>query len=274
MTHQNRTRRATRLLTAGLALFMAAGAASRADVLGQITKTSGQKIVGNIRWQPASKQYAITPRGQQVVLKVSPREVANIRVQTPEQLERAAQLVQAGQYTAAIPTLQQILDDYTMLQWDVIAGQYLVISYMKTNDPKTAAQVGNKVVDNNPKAAYAIEFAPAYWEALVTTEQFATLAKMLDKAAELGDRELAAVAQVRRGDMARKRGDFEDALVDGYLRTAFFFQQVKSVQPEALYKAAKCFEELGQHSHAEKMRKRLLTEFPNNEYTEKVKSGV
>ena len=273
MTTTIRRNRLVRLLAAGTVLLLVAGTAARADVLGQITKTSGQKIVGTIRWQPVSKQYAITPR-EQVVLKVAPREVADIRVKTPENLERAAQLARAGKYSAAIPALQNIVDEYTMLQWDVMAGQYLVTAYMKTNDPDSAARVGNKIVDNNPRAPYAKEFAPAYWEALVETEQFSRLRKMLDKAAEMGDRELAAIAQVRRGDMDRKRGDFEDALIDGYLRTAFFFQQIKSVQPEAIYKAAKCFEELGQHSHAEKMRKRLLVEFPNDPYTEKVKSGV
>jgi tetratricopeptide (TPR) repeat protein len=129
------------------------------------------------------------------------------------------------------------------------------------------------VIENNPGAAVVNELAVVYWEALLQTEQYATLDRVLGEAVERGDRALAAAAQVKRGDISRKRGEFEDALVDGYLRTIVFFRQIKQVQPEALYKAAKCFEELGQHSHAEKMRKKLLADFPKDPYTEKIRSG-
>ena len=46
------------------------------------------------------------------------------------------------------------------------------------------------------------------------------------------------------------------------------------MQPEALYKAAKCFEEKGQHSYAEKMRKELLSSYPQSEYAQRVRSGA
>ena len=64
------------------------------------------------------------------------------------------------------------------------------------------------------------------------------------------------------------------ALIDGYLRTVVFFQGIKSVQPEALYKAAKCFEEKGQHSYAEKMRKELLSSYPQSEEARQLRAGA
>ena len=113
-----------------------------------------------------------------------------------------------------------------------------------------------------------------YWEALVQTEQFTRLEKALTEVIEKSqDRELVAIAQIKRGDMEKKKGDPKKALVDGYLRTVVFFQAVKEVQPEALYKAMKCFEELGQQSYAEKMRNRLLAEYPESSYSQMVKSG-
>lgn len=273
MKHSRNTTWRAIAICAALTLLSGAMVGHAAGVLAQITKVSDQKITGMTRWEPVSKQYAVTPTGENYELKISPRDVKDIQVKKPEHIEKAANLVTQGQYSTAIPVLQQIMKDYTMLQWDATAGKYLLMAYLKTSDPKQAAETGDKVVMSNPKAAYDKEMAPLYWEALVLTEQFSKLRKMLDKAAEMGDREMAAIAQVRRGDMARQKGDNEEALIDGYLRTAYFFQTVKSVQPEALYKAAKCFEDLGQHSHAEKMRKRLLAEFPDDPYTQKVKSG-
>jgi len=85
---------------------------------------------------------------------------------------------------------------------------------------------------------------------------------------------VAAMAQIKRGDIERKKENLKEALVDGYLRTIVLFKQVKEVQPEALYKAAKCFEELGEHSYAEKMRKTLLEKYPLDPYTGKIKAGT
>jgi TolA-binding protein len=52
------------------------------------------------------------------------------------------------------------------------------------------------------------------------------------------------------------------------------YQAVESVQAEALYKAARCFEELGQAMHADRMRKSLLAKYPKSEWAEKTRAGA
>jgi TolA-binding protein len=209
-----------------------------------------------------------------VKYKLAPSEVADIQVARPKELDPAISQVKAERYAAALPTLEKIMRDYTMLQYDVIAAQYLAQSYLKTKDPRKAVMMCRKVADSNPRAADDPGFAAIYWQGLLETEQYSTLEKALKDAIANGPREMAAVAQIKRGDIARQKGNLDDALIDGYLRTVVFFQAVKTVQPEALYKAAKCFEEKGKHSHAEKMRKRLLSGYPQSEYAKRVTSGA
>jgi TolA-binding protein len=70
-----------------------------------------------------------------------------------------------------------------------------------------------------------------------------------------------------------KQGNYKDALLDGYLRTVVLFGDIKPTQPEALYKAAQCFDQLGQGPYAERMRKKLLADFPQDPYAQRVQSG-
>ena len=92
-------------------------------------------------------------------------------------------------------------------------------------------------------------------------------------AVEQGDRPTQAAAQVLRGAMDKQRKEYRTALVDGYLRAIVLFQDVREVQPEALAGAATCFEELGESANAEKMRKKLLAEFPDSSYSKLISSG-
>jgi TolA-binding protein len=257
---------------AALAFFCAVAAEA---VPGILTKAgTGQEIQGDILWQAGQGVYVVTLRDSPVQIKVTPREVQNIRVKPPADIEAAVQKVQQGDFTPAIPVLSKILEEYAMLEWDVQAARWLAEAYLKSKDPKKAADVCDKVIASNPKAVYSTDMAPLYLQALVETEQFPKLRKALDECIALGNRELSAVALVRRGDMERKQSKLKEALVDGYLRVVVLYQDAKELQPEALYKAIKCFEELGQTAHADKMRKRLLAEYPGDPYAEKIKAGT
>ena len=109
--------------------------------------------------------------------------------------------------------------------------------------------------------------------AWVAADRASELRLQLGKAVEEGNRGVVAVAQVLRGDLDMKKQDFRSALVDGYLRTIVLFADVREMQPEALFKAAKCFEELRESQNAEKMRKKLLSEFPDSTYSRQINSG-
>ena len=102
--------------------------------------------------------------------------------------------------------------------------------------------------------------------------QTGKLEMMLTKTIETGSRNAAAVAQVKRADIARQNGNNIDALVNGYLRTVILYREVKEVQPEALYKAMLAFKEMGHNSRAQKMKKKLLAEYPQSRYSHKAKA--
>jgi len=245
---------------------------SMADVPGVITKTSGQRISGMIRWQPASGVYMVTTK-ENVALKVGAGEVAKIQVKKPAELESIVHLVQAGRHKAAIPALEKIMTAYAMLEWDIPSGIWLAEAHLKSDSAKKSVQVCEALISAHPEMVLSGELTGVYWDALFESGRLAGLRRHLTDAIARGSRHVAALAQIKRGDIDRKEGNLKEALVDGYLRTIVLFKQVREVQPEALFKATKCFEELGQHSHAEKMRKRLLAEFPQDPYTKNIKSG-
>jgi tetratricopeptide (TPR) repeat protein len=258
---------------AAAAILLACAGILHAQVAGEIETTQGRKIQGTIRWQPASKVYGIV-QANNVELKVAAKDVRSVRVTPPQHLEAAAKLVAGGQAEKAMPVLQEIFDAYRMLQWDVIAARWLAEGHLKTGDAKRAADLCETVIDQTPEAAYSGDIPRIYWRALLELERTATLKKALTESIQRGDRETMALAQVLRGDIAMKEGEFEQALVDGYLRTVYLFREVKQVQPEALYKAAECFKKLNQLTHMETMRKKLLENHPNDPYTQKIKAGA
>ena len=264
----------TQTVAALLAALLAAGSAHAAVQAVIIKAGTGQRLEGRVKWQASSKQYVVQPDGSPVQFKLSLNDVAEIKVARPAELNSAIKQLKAGRYAQALPVLEEIMKDYTMLEHDVTAAQYLAHGYLKTKDPRKAVSMCERVLSSNPRAAEDEGFAAIYWEGLLETEQLMKLDKALAKAIKSGSRKMAAVAQIKRGDIARQKGDLDDALVDGYLRTIVFFDGVKSVQPEALYKAARCFEEKGQHPYAEKMRKRLLAGYPQSEYAQRLKSGA
>jgi len=247
--------------------------AATADVLGQIMTTQGRKMTGKIRWQPASKVYVITGNNN-VALQIPLNEVASVRVQKPDTIESAINLVKGGDYGKAIPVLEKIRSEYNMLEWDVTAAQWLAEAYLNTGEAAKAVRMCEGVIEADKEKAYTGDLPRVYWRALLEADREATLNRQLDEAIEKGKRDIVAAAQVARGDLERKKGNFREALIDGYLRSVALFEDVREVRSEALYKAAKCFEQLGELSNMEKMRRKLLEEYPGSVYAEQMRSGA
>ncbi|MBM4143449.1 MAG: tetratricopeptide repeat protein [Lentisphaerae bacterium] len=274
MNMQASARRIWKGVACGLVLA-AAATAFGADVEGVIVKKDSGRLAGAIRYLASSKEYLVTSRGaRDVTLRVPLDQVARVEVPPPPGLGEAARAVRGGQYGAAVPVLENIMKDYRMMQHDVTAAGYLAFAYMGMNQPEKALEMCRRVIEGNPDAAVSAEMAPIYWQALLKAGQDATLRKALDDAAARGDRATAARAQLMRGDLEAKNGRHKEALVDGYLRTALLFRDVKEVQPEALFKAAQSFDQLEQHPYAERMRKELLAKYPNDEYSRRLASGT
>ena len=254
-------------------LLVCVATVALADVEGLIRTTEGRVLRGKIRWQPASKVYTVTAPNN-VSLKIEPSKVARVQVQKPAGLDDAIKSVQTGQPANAIKTLEAVVTDYEMLQWDVEAARYLSEAYLKTGAPDKAISMIKRIKRLNPGSVLKGELARIYWASLLAVGEEAELEKALTDTIQGGDREMAAMAQVMRGDIQLQKGNFQKALIDGYLRTVVFYKEIVQVAPEALYKAGQCFEKLGQSAHAEKMRKQLLADYPTSSYAEKVKSGA
>jgi len=253
-----------------VALFTAS---AMAQIAGVITTTEGRKIEGAIKWKVREKTYAITAKGGNVELEMAPANISDIQIPRPKELDAAIASVQQGNAAAAVPVLEKVAGDYLMLQWDKVATRLLADAYVKAGEADKAIRVCEKVIAANPEAAYLGEMAPAYWAALLKSGRVAKVDDLLAKAVKSGNRESSAFALTMRGDVILASGDTNEtakkALRDGYLRVVTLYKSEKAAQPEALYKAAKCFEKLGQSSRAEQMRTTLKGEFASSEWARK-----
>lgn len=260
------------LIAAGLLIPCADGA----GVPGRIIKKDGGVIPeqGNaeISWFAATREYDISKNN--VSTKIPNSQVERVEVAKPANLDSLVAMVQNKQYAPAAGPLKEIVTRYEMLQWDVPAARWLAEAYLNLNMLKEAEDMCAKVFKVNPEAAQSGDLARIYWMVLQKAGKEGMLRTVLSDAVKTGSREVAAVAQLQRADMDRAKGDVKKALIDGYLRTAILFRDVKSAQPEALLKASECFQQLGQLPYAEKMRKRLLDGYPQSPEAQKVRGGA
>ncbi len=253
-------------------LAFSAGALAQTGVPGVLVLRDGLRREGNIRWMGVARQYeVIMPSG--VSLRHRPDEVAEVQVRRPAGIEDAVNAVRRGQPDAAIPVLDRIAQSYAMLQWDIPATRWLAEAHLQKNDAAAAVRVCERVTSNRPEAAYASEMAVPYWQALLKSGRTARLSDLLDQAMGTGSRGAVARALVMRGDLLRDRGDLRDALKDGYLRVVLLMRGERDLRAESLYKAIQCFEELGEISYAEQMRRMLISEHGGSEFARRVQAG-
>ncbi len=232
---------------------------------GIVVKTNNERLKGDIRWQQSKKEYLITGNNN-ITMTLKPSQIKEVIVKKPAGFDKAIKDVAARRYDAALPVLTKVMTDYKMMGWDIKATSYAAEAQLGMKNPAKAIILCENLIRNNPQAAYKGKMAEIYWQALVEGDRKATLRKVMAKAIKDGPRELVPLVQIRRADVEMKAGNYKEALVDGYLRTAVFFAENKRYAPEALYKAMECFQQLNEPTNAEKMRKRLLTDFPNSEY--------
>lgn len=256
-----------------VALTVFTAGAAMAQIAGSVITTENKTIEGTFKWKPREKVYAIKAKGVDVELEFPPANIKEMQIPKPKELDAAIASVQQGNAAAAIPVLEKIAADYLMLQWDSIATRLLADAYVKDGQAEKAIHVCEKVIAANPEAAYLGEMAPGYWQALLKANRTSKVEELMAKAIKSGDRTASAVALTMRGDVMLASGDTNEiakkALRDGYLRVVTLYKSEKSAQPEALYKAAKCFEKLGQSSRADQMRTQLKSEYGSSEWARK-----
>jgi hypothetical protein len=235
------------------------------EVQGEIVKKGDERrpMNGLIRALPASREFQI--RSGQAQLTIQAADVASVRVVKPAALD-AAMKQAITQPAAAIPVLKQIVTDYQMLGWDMVAARSLLTAYLKNKQAGEAIKVAEGLIRDSSGIDQDEGFMGAYWDALLEDGKDARVMSSITETIRKGSRPMAAMAHVKRGHILFKQRSFKEALWDGYLRTTELFGSEKSMQPEALYWAAKCFDELAMSSQAEKMRQRLVKAYPTSEF--------
>jgi hypothetical protein len=251
--------------------FGTTGAFAGAEVKGVIYKKGDPRpISGLIRALPSSRKYVVTQGS--ITMEIDAYTVERVETAKPPEFDAAVRQASSNPMAAVAP-LKKIVDDYKMFPWGVAAGRFLIDAYIRSKQPAEAVRAAEAVIADDFTAKGDPEFLTKYWEAMIAADRDAGLESSLTEAIQKGPREVAAVAFVKRGDIQKKKGNAKEALISGYLRATELFKEVKVIQPEALFKAAQCFEEIGMGSQSERMRARLRSEFGATPWAERLATG-
>ena len=236
---------------------------------GKIQLSDGQVIAAKeIRFKKTSQEYIITmPNGTEMPMHKN--RVKTVEIDKPAQYDQAAAAVTSGAVDQAIPMLEQIVADCFMLSpWDARSLDLLGLAYKKKGANAKAAAAYKKFYTAcaNP-ASITLDMQRRAWDAFIVVNDKSTLSQSVDAAIATGSRDNAAAAHIARADMAKAENNKQDALLD-YLRVVILYEQVKAIQPEALYKTAQCLEEL-RDPRAEDWRKKLMSEYPQDPWASK-----
>ncbi len=261
-----------------LVTTLTALAAYSAQIKGTVL-TEGDSKSGFVKWSQRAKAYTVSQKQGAAMIdsEIALDEVTGLDIDKPANLDAAIAQVQKGNGAAAIAVLAGIVKEYNHLQWDKVAGRYLVQAYLDANKNEEALKAAKAIISADPSAAYMGEMAPAYWQALLAANNKTRLEAMLAKAAASGDRFSSGAAFCLRGDIIMKDGNespdaARKALADGYLRVVLMYTDKpvdEQLRPEALYKAAACFDKLGQSARAEAMRGELKKNYASSLWAQK-----
>ena len=242
-------------LITGIAVVAAASAFA---IQGTVS-TDTESVTGDIKWHGRDKTYVIE-KGK-VTKEFKLADVTSLDIPKPQGYDKAVQMVENGQGSAAVPVLTKIVADYRMLQWDKPAGRYLAMAHLASGNAQKAYEACAPIVAEDKSAAWSGDLAAAYWQALLKLGKKEQLEGLLKKAATSGNRSASAAALTMRGDIIVQASndapeELKKALRDGYMRVVLMYQdpECRRERGEAMLKAAACFDKLGQAARAENLR--------------------
>jgi tetratricopeptide (TPR) repeat protein len=253
------------------AVALASGCFSAANAAGGDTvylKAGKAMPVTSILWREGNKEYQVVTAEGGAQMTIPLKDVDRLDIGRPADLDKADQLVKGGQPDAAIPILEGVVSKYRMMVWDVQARQSLGSIYLARKDSAKALAALEPLFSAPVSAPVGAGMRRLYWEALLAAGRSLRLQKELDETIATGPRSGAAAAQVMRGNMFLAVGKKDEALSD-YLRTVLFFQDVRDVMPEALFRASERLKELGD-ARAQEYQGMLLQKYPESEFAKKV----
>ena len=219
----------------------------------------GRTVEGTDLRVNAQGDYVITmSTGQRTYPAAQVQEATADR---PAAYDQASQLVQAQRYDEALSLLEQIASAYRGLGWDDQAN-YQAARIHAGRGAYEQAEAGFRKL--SPRFRERPEVRIHLAQAQVETGAYAEAEGNLDELIRGAPRDIAARAQILRGDLKLKRRQLEPAVQD-YLRTVVLFEAVREVQPEALFKAGEALEEL-RDARAKDLFATLQREYPATDY--------
>ena len=249
-------------MTKKLVVCLVAAAAAEAFAIQGSVSTETETFAGDVKWHARDKKY-IVEKGK-ITKEFKLADVTALDMPKPQGFDKAVQMVEGGQGSAAVATLAKIVSDYRMLQWDKPAGRYLALAHLAAGNAQKAYDACAPIIAEDKSAAYSGDLAAAYWQALLKLGKTEQLEKLLKDAATKGNRQSSAAALVMRGDMVVAASndspeELRRALRDGYMRVVLMYQDADCARErgEALLKAAQCFDKLGQSARAESLRAQM-----------------
>ena len=242
-----------------LVACLAAAAAAEAFAIQGAVSTESETFAGDVKWHARDKKYVI--QKDKIIKEFRLADVTSLDIPKPQGFDKAVQMVEGGQGSAAVAILAKIVADYRMLDWDKKAGRYLALAHLAAGNAQKAYDACTPIIAEDKASAYSGDLAAVYWQALMKLGKTDQLEKLLKDASTKGNRQSSAAALVMRGDMIVAGSndapeEVKRALRDGYMRVVLMYQDAECSRErgEAMLKAAQCFDKLGQSARAENLR--------------------
>jgi TolA-binding protein len=217
------------------------------------------------------------PNGDLVVtINGQPREITREQYTQavgakPDSYDTALQSLQEGNVDAASQTLEQIIRTSAYQSWDVLAGKALIETALEGGNTATASRIYDQLSSRYGDSFFDVfpEMKILQWNLQIAQGQTDGLEAELTSIIRTGEnRGMRGMAQIARGDLKRRRREYESAVLD-YLRTVYFYSEVPELHAEALYKTAVTFSDIGDTGRMRTYQQTLKETYPESRFAAK-----
>jgi len=247
------------------------------DMSGAIKRSDGRAVpFDDIRYKRTTQSLVLTLKGTQNQMEIAITDIADMRMNSqPDGLVDAVKNVRRGVCSESeARVLKKVFEDYEMLYWDVPAGQALAECYVGMNKAEEAEKVCEKLFNRAMPIEITVDMMGIYLDSLIKQNKGSKFDSEVKRLLGVVSRPAAAMIQLKRGEKEYAQRNYKEALISGFLRTVVLFQDVKEVQPQALYYAALCFKQLGEVTYSERMRGMLVENYGNDPLVQKLNSEL
>lgn len=260
----------TRLFLLTLVASLGLGLLAQAQEPSWVIDSSGKRWLGSSVKANSNGEIKLTSSKGEKSFVVG--TYSRVYTPKPADLSRAEAMVYNGQYDGAIPLLEAVEKANRYLNWDYAAGLLLVKSYLAKDMQEPAMEVVNRLqaVDTKKENPY---LAGAEIEIMIAQGNADAAGRRIDSYLQNGPRRVAAMAQLRRGDLSMDKDLYDTAILD-YLRTTVFFKDVDAdILAEAYYKTGVALKKKKDATRAQNMFQTVVKNYPNSYWASQAKSN-